>query len=329
MEEEPNICRFCFEGEDCGELIEPCSCSGSQRFVHVQCLRRWQAHQILAAASRRTASETPVIQCNVCHATLSVPPPSGKELLSIVRPNGSQIAGAIAKGVLLVSKKTDDPPDVSAMPSYMAAILLKRLAHWCNHIFLLYDEQALDGGTGDERLFGINLSREVRMDESTEQVLGASSTEILTLDALKSCLPCDEAMRARIKEARQAGVLVRFFIGGPCAPKEVVCIHTESAVESSHPAVTTGEIRFGGWWQLVLSAAIARVREGAAKPVVCLCFGHARWGREQLHNEVLRGDWGVNAEAATAEFLLSDRAVAAHEDLVPESAGTHYIAPPS
>lgn len=33
-------CRFCLaEGED---LVAPCECRGSQRWVHLSCLRRWQ-----------------------------------------------------------------------------------------------------------------------------------------------------------------------------------------------------------------------------------------------------------------------------------------------
>ena len=33
--------------------------------------------------------------------------------------------------------------------------------------------------------------------------------------------------------------------------------------------------------------------------------GHARWGRTQLQNEVLRGDWGVNPSLASPAVLRS------------------------
>jgi len=38
-------CRICFEGDDngpSGNLIYPCSCSGSHKYVHENCLQRWR-----------------------------------------------------------------------------------------------------------------------------------------------------------------------------------------------------------------------------------------------------------------------------------------------
>ena len=55
------VCRFCFTGAECGTLIEPCACAGSQRFVHRRCLRRW----FLVGLESRGAVET---RCRVCHA---------------------------------------------------------------------------------------------------------------------------------------------------------------------------------------------------------------------------------------------------------------------
>ena len=36
------LCRYCFSGEEDGPLISPCACKGGQKFVHVECLRKWQ-----------------------------------------------------------------------------------------------------------------------------------------------------------------------------------------------------------------------------------------------------------------------------------------------
>ena len=38
-------CRICFDGasEEDGDLIEPCACRGTQRYIHKSCLVRWQA----------------------------------------------------------------------------------------------------------------------------------------------------------------------------------------------------------------------------------------------------------------------------------------------
>ena len=40
--EKEKMCRYCFDGEEDGELISPCACKGGQKFVHLNCLRRWQ-----------------------------------------------------------------------------------------------------------------------------------------------------------------------------------------------------------------------------------------------------------------------------------------------
>jgi len=36
-------CRICYEYEDVGEMIAPCSCKGSQRWIHRDCLDRWRS----------------------------------------------------------------------------------------------------------------------------------------------------------------------------------------------------------------------------------------------------------------------------------------------
>lgn len=58
--DERGVCRFCFTGAECGRLIEPCACAGSQRFVHRRCLRRW----FLVGLESRGVAET---TCRVCH----------------------------------------------------------------------------------------------------------------------------------------------------------------------------------------------------------------------------------------------------------------------
>ena len=41
-DDDDELCRYCFEGREEGELISPCKCDGGQKFVHLACLRRWQ-----------------------------------------------------------------------------------------------------------------------------------------------------------------------------------------------------------------------------------------------------------------------------------------------
>ena len=40
---EEDMCRYCFCGsEEEDRLIAPCACQGSQKWCHLECLRRWQ-----------------------------------------------------------------------------------------------------------------------------------------------------------------------------------------------------------------------------------------------------------------------------------------------
>jgi hypothetical protein len=36
-------CRICYAGEEEGQLIKPCKCSGTMKFVHIKCLEIWRA----------------------------------------------------------------------------------------------------------------------------------------------------------------------------------------------------------------------------------------------------------------------------------------------
>lgn len=40
--DDERLCRYCFGGPEDGPLISPCKCSGGQKWVHLECLRRWQ-----------------------------------------------------------------------------------------------------------------------------------------------------------------------------------------------------------------------------------------------------------------------------------------------
>ena len=37
-------CRFCHDDADVGELICPCNCKGSMKYVHSECLRKWRLY---------------------------------------------------------------------------------------------------------------------------------------------------------------------------------------------------------------------------------------------------------------------------------------------
>lgn len=57
---EERICRICLDSGECPTLLSPCTCTGSVKYVHEQCLKTW-------ICSKTTTIGEP--QCEICHLT--------------------------------------------------------------------------------------------------------------------------------------------------------------------------------------------------------------------------------------------------------------------
>lgn len=71
MDYENLFCRVCFSGVDPGmreggQLISPCSCTGSVRCIHLHCLRTWQATQKAQGRSLQAQS------CELCGSKYTI-----------------------------------------------------------------------------------------------------------------------------------------------------------------------------------------------------------------------------------------------------------------
>ncbi|KAH6570454.1 hypothetical protein BASA50_000230 [Batrachochytrium salamandrivorans] len=51
-------CRFCLDDSNLGDLISPCLCIGSAKYVHVHCLRHWR---------KITTNPYSRVRCEICH----------------------------------------------------------------------------------------------------------------------------------------------------------------------------------------------------------------------------------------------------------------------
>jgi len=66
---EDSQCRFCWAGrddDDGGELLAPCMCSGSVKYVHRRCLGEWQRRQRSQGALRKS------YRCDICRSRYRV-----------------------------------------------------------------------------------------------------------------------------------------------------------------------------------------------------------------------------------------------------------------
>eukprot|EP00884_Botryococcus_braunii_P005820 jgi/Botrbrau1/15239/Bobra.0149s0092.1 len=69
------FCRFCLHATDnLDELISPCQCTGTQKYVHLECLKRWQNTLVRREKDGSCALDDRAHRCNVCCARYSVAP---------------------------------------------------------------------------------------------------------------------------------------------------------------------------------------------------------------------------------------------------------------
>ena len=221
VEDDETRCRYCFEDGAGGEpLIAPCHCIGSGKYVHLSCMHKWQAHRLLEAASSErgpNASKDRFGKCEVCHAELRSPLPTSEVLLNLVRPGtGAALVAALGTWTLLVSVRAtlDLNPE---LPAGLQMMIRLRGSHWVGSVFLLYQRETAEAVDDSDRIFGVNLSRELTVDEGG-RVTAASENEVLDLDVLQGMVdrvanPAKERLLTAVAAARAAGATVKFFIG--------------------------------------------------------------------------------------------------------------------
>ena len=171
-------CRFCFEGANDAvpglELIAPCACRGGQRFIHADCLLRWQRMCVVQSPTHPAywSEDTRSNVCNVCKTTFTTPPPSRLTLMSSF--TGAEIAAMLSDDFLLVShdafsrtlreKLEQMPPGLRRICGY---------EHWVDGTYLITEvieseEDEREGGEGGERGVGDDSIVAVNLNGRTD-----------------------------------------------------------------------------------------------------------------------------------------------------------------
>jgi len=173
--EEEEICRYCFEGREDGELISPCKCQGGQKYVHLKCLRRWQ-RMVLVSQPTHPAMQRDDIRhhkCNVCTSEFSCPPPTRHELMQSF--TGPEIAALIDDGCIIASGHPFSDElrrQIERMPAHMRG--LSSYDHWIGGVYLITgvteDDRELPWRVEDDET--LDLVRDRLDDELTMEVRG-------------------------------------------------------------------------------------------------------------------------------------------------------------
>mmetsp|Transcript_30046 Transcript_30046/g.54775 ORF Transcript_30046/g.54775 Transcript_30046/m.54775 type:complete len:430 (-) Transcript_30046:81-1370(-) len=289
------ICRICFDGSAEGELVSPCDCVGSQKYVHLSCLRRWQRSVQLGAPNHpeEVRREDRHTRCGVCRARFNIPPQDRATMmadLAHVQPDD------VASGLLLITSKTSGELN-SAVGATEINILFRayieaKAQHFRQAVYLLTEVAGTASPAGDDAVYGVNLCR---------------ALETPDVSALE-----DAASEKEIQKHRQQGVEVLWMNGGPVAPRRVtaiVCVRHMSnerrmfftTHRNLHTVIRGGtDCVFSGGMSEILAAAAEEAQAsvaastGSSKPriVVLAWAGYAQWSRAQLLGELARGSWG-------------------------------------
>merc|ERR1719191_1255882 len=95
------MCRYCFEVE--GEMIAPCACTGGQKWVHFDCLLRWQQSLVEANPSIHAISDQNdrLDVCNVCLSPYTCVAPTRLDLIKLF--TGSALVNMLDTGCIVAS----------------------------------------------------------------------------------------------------------------------------------------------------------------------------------------------------------------------------------
>ncbi|KAJ7535301.1 hypothetical protein O6H91_12G026800 [Diphasiastrum complanatum] len=349
--EEEETCRICLESSpiSCSyaaklsdsikenQLISPCACTGTQAFVHLKCLRRWQ--RAVMSSRLPGAGHTPALICSVCTSRFTVAPPkppltlqlwkvasayaweaaglfmimcacymalTGHNVQSLIDELESRLA--LAREVLPCSIRFNVWEDKCLSPA--CSLLGGRLGSGRPHLHpgtLLVATPAMPSAF----FFGsvVLLYEHQRCSGSRGLVLNMQAQEAKVGEWEKDVIPRVRS-RALLKNLSHG-------IGGPLAEDEWMILHRcqlslEKCGICSHKTATAKTPCGRGWGQEMLpgvylgrdiSPLILQEKSEVFPLTHQVLHGHAEWYVGQLGSEIRRGLWVTKEN--TSDILIS------------------------
>jgi hypothetical protein len=223
MLEEEKICRYCFESAldsddpQGNNLLSPCGCSGTQRYVHQGCLYLWQQSILLSSSSLSSLSfsqqETRHIRCSTCGETFrGVRVPNRLELIEARCPY-QNYPSALQNGCYLVTSQTKSERNLlsatsSNIPPVLRALFELKSSHWKYGVYMIFhfDRIPHEISVGEEPILALNLTRcqnGTRDEPIPDEVLREIDHNMVVLSS-------------QLHEDPRPGVInIRHFNGGP------------------------------------------------------------------------------------------------------------------
>lgn len=275
-QEEKPMCRYCFE--DTGELISPCNCEGSNKYVHRECLAKWQYNSILAQSTHPKYQTNIEKICNVCNGEFKVKEYSRDELM--LQFTGQELSDMIQKGCYLVSSKKSSSSNLELINKYKNdSDLCNNLKHWTKAVFLITN---IIGKTPDIHVLAISLTNVISIDLCPQLYF--------------------DWIRLNKHYFFQLNKCITHIIGGPCNPrvpfylinvKQKVIENLNFEMLNIVKVFSNGEDTyiFGQLYEFLNSFAYKSIH---SVNNVFVIWGIAGWSKTQLLGEIARGGWGLS-----------------------------------
>ncbi len=274
-----NKCRYCFET---GELISPCKCTGSNKWVHKSCLAKWQYTSILSQ-STHPKYQTDIEQiCNVCKGKFNIVEFSRNELM--LQFTGKDLANMIKLGNYIVSsEKSSNYNSKLINENSSNTELVENIKHWTKSVLLI--THCLQSGS-DESIHAINITRNI--------VLSDYPRLYFNWQMLKNYFDLKR-------------VHPEFYIGGPCESNKCFALvrfnyeykNLLNFTEIDYNLVINGT-------ETILFSKIeiiiyllnhypnCFIYNNKDKIEVKIVWGIAGWSKTQLLGELAKGSWGIS-----------------------------------
>jgi len=276
-------CRYCFSGE--GEFIAPCKCIGSQKWVHKECLRKWQmACQIRKSTHPWYRDQTnPEKICNVCVSKFDLDPPSYDELVRGL--TGDQVVEHIQEGFMIVA--TIESSEESEAILLVNGQLRDHLGPWIRGVYLIID---ISPGMIGMMVTAVNLTQELSEPPSNFGYYAHRFQHKKVTVKWMNSGPCEGlhgvgCLRATSREQVEEETNLNVLASMPCGL--TVAGAFEAVVDICHRDWLM-ENRLRRW--------NSGNQQSISKPPlreVYACCGDGTWTRTQLIGEIARGSWGM------------------------------------
>jgi len=288
QDEEEDMCRYCFGTG--GVLIAPCKCTGSQKWVHEKCLRKWQRICQVRKSTHpwfQEQSDTEEV-CNVCATKFDLKPQDYDQLVRGL--TGEQIVSRVREGFLIVrTQESSERSRLMLQANGHIPLIQQNLTPWIAGVYLISGISMSESTRGDDLICAVNLAKELhtvppRYEGHVRSIVGKKRVVIKHMDSgpcnglhsvgcLKSttrqCV--EEESELKIMDDMPGGLA----IAGPL--RKVVEISHEDWLREKEEIKSNPE----------------KPEPLPPSRLVYACWGDGTWSRTQLIGEIARGGWGM------------------------------------